>query len=80
MMVMCMAGTVVNDTVVAHFASTLPANRSVGTWSCGDMVTVDPAPGRGARNAAGLLTVPTEPGLGVAPDLDILGTPIARFS
>jgi hypothetical protein len=44
------------------------------------MVTVDPAPGRGARNVDGELTVPTEPGLGVAPDLDVLGPPIAQFS
>jgi len=79
MMIMCMAGTVINDSAVAHFVSTLPANRCVGTWSCQEMVTVDSAPGRGARNANGSLTVPTGPGLGVEPDLDRLGEAIAVF-
>jgi cis-L-3-hydroxyproline dehydratase len=47
MMVICMGGSVVNDTMVAHMAATLPADRCVGTWSCGDMVTVDPHPAAG---------------------------------
>jgi L-alanine-DL-glutamate epimerase-like enolase superfamily enzyme len=80
MMIMCMAGTVINDTAVAHFVSALPADRCVGTWSCQDMVTADSPPGRGARNENGLLTVPTTPGLGVAPDLDIIGSPVAVFN
>jgi L-alanine-DL-glutamate epimerase-like enolase superfamily enzyme len=79
MMVMCMAGTAVNDTIVSHFVSTLPENRCVGTWSCQDMVTVDAAPGRGARNRNGYLAPPSEPGLGVAPDLGVIGEPLATF-
>jgi cis-L-3-hydroxyproline dehydratase len=79
MMVMCMGGSVVNDTMVAHMAATLPADRCVGTWSCGDMVTVDSAPGRGSRNLDGELPALTEIGLGVEPDSDILGAPVAVF-
>lgn len=79
MLVMCMAGTVVNDTVSAQFAQTIPENRLVGAWSCQDYITVDPAPGRGARNRGGFMTPPDLPGLGVAPDLDLLGAPLAVF-
>jgi L-alanine-DL-glutamate epimerase-like enolase superfamily enzyme len=79
MLVMCMGGTVVNDTVVAHFAQTIPENRCIGTWSCQDMVTVDAAPGRGARNIGGNMAPPDLPGLGLEPDLDVLGAPAAVF-
>lgn len=75
MMIMDMAGTVTSDSVVAHFASTLPENRCIGTWSCQDMLSVDSAPGQGARNVNGRLTVPEGPGLGHEPDADILGSP-----
>lgn len=77
MMVMDMAGSVINDSVVAHFASTLPDNRCIGTWSCQDMLSVDTAPGQGARNVNGDLTVPDAPGLGVEPDENILGPAFA---
>ncbi|MFP3462759.1 enolase C-terminal domain-like protein [Arthrobacter globiformis] len=74
MLVMDMAGTVINDSAVAHFASTLPENRCIGTWSCQDMLTVDSAPDQGARNVNGKLTVPDGPGLGVEPDPAVLGS------
>lgn len=79
MLIMCMAGTVVNDTIVAHFAQSLPANRLVGTWSCQDYITVDAAPGRGARHVDGHMTPPDLPGLGVEPDLALLGDPLFVF-
>jgi cis-L-3-hydroxyproline dehydratase len=77
---MCMAGTVINDTVGAHFAQTLPANRLVGTWSCQDYLTVDPAPGKGARNVNGHMPPPAAPGLGVEPDVAMLGSPLMVFT
>lgn len=79
MLVMCMAGTTVNDTVSAHFGQTIPANRFIGTWSCQDMVSVDSAPGRGARNIDGNMVPPDLPGLGVEPDLGVLNSPIGVF-
>jgi L-alanine-DL-glutamate epimerase-like enolase superfamily enzyme len=80
MLIMCMAGTVVNDTAVAHFAQAIPGTYCLGTWSCQDMVTVDPAPERGARNIDGYMAPPDLPGLGVEPDVAVLGEPIARFT
>jgi len=80
MLIMCMAGTVVNDTAVAHFAQAIPEPYCLGTWACQDMVTVDPAPGRGARNIDGYMGPPALPGLGVEPDVELLGEPIARFA
>jgi cis-L-3-hydroxyproline dehydratase len=79
MLVMCMAGTVVNDTAVAHFAQSIPSKYCIGTWACQDMLTVDSAPGRGARNIDGVMVAPDLPGLGVEPDLELLGAPIAHF-
>lgn len=76
---MCMAGTVVNDTVAAHFAQTIPANRFCGAWACQDYITVDPAPQRGARTINGHMPPPDLPGLGVEPDMDLLGEPLAVF-
>lgn len=80
MLTMCMAGTTINDTVCAHFGQTVPANRFIGTWSCQDYVTVDTAPGRGARSVDGHMPPPNLPGLGVEPDLEVLGKPFAVFN
>jgi L-alanine-DL-glutamate epimerase-like enolase superfamily enzyme len=77
---MCMAGTVINDTVGAHFAQTIPANRFSGAWACQDYITIDPAPRQGARTINGHLPPPDLPGLGVEPDLDILNRPLAVFN
>jgi L-alanine-DL-glutamate epimerase-like enolase superfamily enzyme len=77
--VMCLGGTVVNDTIVAHFAQAIPKDRCLAVWSCQEMVTVDSAPGRGARNVNGNMVPPSSPGFGVEPDVKILGSPIARF-
>lgn len=77
--VMCLGGTVVNDTAVAHFAQAIPKDLCLAAWSCQEMVTIDAAPGRGARNVNGNMTPPALPGLGVEPEVGILGPPIARF-
>jgi cis-L-3-hydroxyproline dehydratase len=77
---MCMAGTVLNDTVVAHFAQSIPGNRCLGAWSCQEMLTVDLAPGQGARNVAGNFAPPQLPGLGVEPDRTLLGAPLMEFN
>ena len=51
----------------------------MAAWSCQEMITFDPAPGRGARNVGGDLVVPDLPGLGVEPDEALLGAPLATF-
>lgn len=79
MLVMDTGGTVIADTAVAHLAQSIPAPSCLGVWSCQDMITVDPAPEAGVRNVDGAFTAPATVGLGVAPNLDILGPPIAAF-
>lgn len=80
MLIMDTGGTVVADTAVAHLAQAIPAASCLGTWSCQEMISVDPAPGQGARNVAGCFTAPDAPGLGVEPDPAILGEPVAVYS
>ena len=79
MLVMETGGSVVADTATAHMAQSIPAPSCLGTWSCQEMLTVDPAPGQGVRNIEGCFTAPHEPGLGVAPDIDILGKPVGLY-
>ncbi len=77
--VMPTGGTVLADSDAAHLAQTIPEPLRQWVWSCQDMLAVDPAPGRGPRVADGLLAAPEAPGLGVAPDLDWLGEPVAVY-
>lgn len=79
MLIMDTGGTVIADTAVAHFAQTIPAPSCLGTWSCQEMVAVDPAPGQGVRNLDGCFSAPDLPGLGVEPDLALLGEPDAVY-
>jgi L-alanine-DL-glutamate epimerase-like enolase superfamily enzyme len=79
MLVMDTAGGVVSDTFVAHFAQAIPSRLCVATWPCQDHVTVDAAPGQGARSAGGSLLPPDLPGLGVEPDPDVIGDPVAEY-
>lgn len=79
MLVMDTGGTVLADSAVAHFAQTIPAASCLGSWSAQDMTRVDPAPGQGARVVDGCFDVPDLPGLGVEPELQLLGKPIAVY-
>ena len=72
-------GTVVADTVVQHFAQSIPAERRLGTWLCQELLNEDSAPGRGSRNIDGCSAAPETPGIGVAPDLEFLGDPVAVY-
>ncbi len=77
--VMATGGTALADTEAAHIAQSIPAEFRLGTWSCQDMLSVDIAPDRGSRNVNGHLHVDETPGLGVAPDTDLLGKPVAIY-
>lgn len=79
MMVMDTGGTVISDTAVAHMAQSIPAPSCLGVWSCQEMVSVDPAPGQGARNEDGCFFAPALPGLGVVPQPAIIGEPVATY-
>ena len=77
--VMATGGTVLADTEAAHLAQSIPPEFRLGTWSCQDMLSAEIAPGRGCRNDNGHLYVDETPGLGVAPDIDLLGEPVAIY-
>jgi len=73
-------GTILADTAAAQLASTVPARSLIGTWSCQELITVDPAPGQGARVIDGMMRAPDAPGLGVEIDPEALGRPAARYA
>ena len=80
MLIMDTGGSVISDTAVAHFAQSIPAPSCLGAWSCQEMVSVDPAPGQGVRNLDGCFNAPALPGLGVEPELALLGEPLAVYT
>ena len=79
MYVMATGGSVLADTEALHLAATIPDHNLLGVWACQDMLTVDIAGGRGPRNQNGHLQLPEAPGLGVHPDEDALGRPVAVY-
>ena len=79
MFVMATGGSVLADTEALHLAATIPDINCHAVWACQDMLTVDIADGRGPRNKDGHLHLPEEPGLGVEPDEDQLGHPVAVY-
>ena len=73
-------GSVLADTAAIHLAASTPDEYRMDSWLCHAHLAVDPVPaGQGARNIGGFATPPSTPGLGVAPDLDLLGEPHARY-
>ena len=79
MFVMATGGSVLADTEALHLAATIPDINCHAVWACQDMLTVDIADGRGPRNKDGHLHLPEEPGLGVEPNEDQLGHPVAVY-
>ena len=80
MFVMATGGTVLADTEALHLAATIPDANCYAVWACQDMIAVDIAAGCGPRNIDGHLHLPEAPGLGVHPDEDILGYPLAVYN
>jgi L-alanine-DL-glutamate epimerase-like enolase superfamily enzyme len=72
-------GTVVADTAALHLALPTAEHNRLASGLCQPRLMDDPAPGRGARNVDGRISLPDGPGLGLAPDEDWLGTPEAVF-
>ncbi|WP_147124262.1 mandelate racemase/muconate lactonizing enzyme family protein [Shimia ponticola] len=79
MFVMATGGSVLADTEALHLAATIPDANCHAVWACQDMITVDVASGRGPRNIDGHLHLPEAPGLGVHPDEEALGNPVASY-
>ena len=78
--VMATGGSVLADTEALHLAATIPDQNLLGVWACQDMLTVDIADGHGPRNTNGHLALTDTPGLGVAPNEDSLGQPVAIYT
>jgi len=72
-------GSALADTAAIHLAASTPDENRLASWLCHYHLSDDPVPGQGARNAQGFATPPCAPGLGVAPDPDILGQPVAVY-
>lgn len=74
-----LGGSALADTAAIHLAASTPEANRLASWLCHYHLAVDPVPGQGARNAQGLATPPEAPGLGVTPDPERLGAPVALY-
>jgi L-alanine-DL-glutamate epimerase-like enolase superfamily enzyme len=74
-----LGGSALSDTAAIHLAASTPSENRLASWLCHDHLAVDPVPGQGARNLGGAATPPSTPGLGVVPEPDRLGPPVAVF-
>ena len=79
MLIMDSGGSVLADTSCAHLAQTIPQPYCLGVWSCQEMVSIDTAPGQGVRNIDGCFNAGELPGLGIEPELAVLGDPVAVY-
>jgi L-alanine-DL-glutamate epimerase-like enolase superfamily enzyme len=74
-----LGGSALADTAAIHLASSTPEANRLASWLCHYHLSVDPVPGQGARNVDGRATPPSEPGLGVEPDISVLGDTVAVY-
>jgi len=77
MLIMETGGSVIADTAAAHLAQATPERFRVATWDCASMLTLRNASGAAAKD--GVIRAPDEPGLGVTPDMEVLGAPVATY-
>ncbi len=82
MLTMDTGGTVLADTVVQHFVQSIPREFRLGTWLCHDLLNneAEVAPGQGSRNHNGVAVAPDLPGIGVEPEVALLGEPVAVYT
>jgi L-alanine-DL-glutamate epimerase-like enolase superfamily enzyme len=74
-----LGGSALADTAAIHLASSTPDANRLASWLCHYHLSRRPVPGQGARNEQGSATPPSAPGLGVKPDLNVLGEPEAVY-
>ena len=72
-------GSALADTAAIHLASSTPEANRLASWLCHYHLRFDPVPEQGARNVCGKASPPSSPGLGVVPDTDVLGSPVAIY-
>lgn len=74
-----LGGSALADTAAIHLASSTQEEYRLASWVSQYHLAIDPVPNQGARNNRGSATPPSLPGLGVSPDLDVLGDPVAAY-
>ena len=72
-------GSTIAFAAIAHLGQTVPPSHLRCILDCRDMVSIQTAE-FDAPNVNGGILVPDKPGLGIEPDLEILGNPVATFS
>ena len=72
-------GTVLADTAAIHLAQSTPESHRMASWLAHEHLACDIAPGQGARNDNGWTSAPDLPGIGVEPEPDRLGEPVAVY-
>ncbi len=72
-------GSALADTAAIHLAASTPVEHRLASWLSHYHLAVDPVPGQGSRNQHGVTTPPDLPGLGVVPNIDTLGEPVAVY-
>ncbi len=72
-------GSALADTAALHLAAATPEANRLASWLCHYHLDHDPVPGQGARNQGGGAVLPQAAGLGVRPDPEVLGRPVAVY-
>ena len=72
-------GTALADTAAIHLAASTPDANRLASWLCHYHLAVDPVPGQGARNDGGFAAPPSDPGLGIIPDENMIGAAVATY-
>ena len=72
-------GTALADTAAIHLAASTPDANRLASWPCHYHLALDPVPGQGARNDGGFAAPPSEPGLGIIPDENMIGAAVATY-
>lgn len=72
-------GSALADTAAIHLASSTAQEFRLESWLCHHHLITDPVPDQGSRNIDGTVTPPSLPGIGVEPELEILGFPVAVY-
>jgi len=75
-------GTFLADSAAVHLAQSTPTEFHHATWLCGDMLNENLLTNNHYSNniAGGAVKAPNGPGLGVAPNINILGQPFLEVS
>lgn len=77
--VMATGGSILADLEAVHLAQSIPPELRIAAWCCQDMLATDVVKENGIHSQNGCLTVPAAPGLGLAPEPDLLGEPVASY-